>query len=278
MLPSLQMISKILTAFNTTRLRSVVWVVPCTIYKTGAEAWALMKLFIELVGSLPIVAIFNPGSEKNSCVKDQNGFQEMAMDHAIKIEEIIEFKDFNLDTFHEHYAESYQVILPPPSDLKSALEANDPKILGDRLEAYRKLECDKLDGRLDSITFELKRNRESTKSEDSIPKCSILSENCRDIKIPKYEDCTREYCVRNEFNCALLGFLWCTERCAEYKVKNDTGCDRTNKRLDKTYNEDRENCFRDAEKKKRTVIINEKTILLSSMPKIMDSRKNASPW
>jgi len=79
---SLDAIEQTLLAVNRTKVRAFAWLVPCAERRSKKEALDLMTLFKEMSGAgVPIIAIFNPGSAENKCVKKPSEFQDLAARH-----------------------------------------------------------------------------------------------------------------------------------------------------------------------------------------------------
>eukprot|EP00435_Cladocopium_sp_Y103_P054999 s73_g18.t1 len=212
---SLDAIEKNLIAVNLTKIRAVGWLVPCTERRTKKEALELMKLLKDMTGEgIPTVAIFNPGSPENKCVKEPSDFQALARQHGVAIS-----------------------------------EGRDVKKLASRLKDIRRTRCQSLPSELQDTRNFMAGLRAKIKKEHLLAHCEM--QNCT-LSDPKMDDCLRQVCASEKKDCWRSGFRRkkrCIKVCAEYKTVTDQESKEGNQHRRKAAKQAHADCVATAEKR-----------------------------
>ena len=252
---SLWAIYETLRACNSTDIRAVAWVVPCTTHRTQVEAFDLMKLIKDMLGApIPFVAIFNPADPRNSCVTTDADFMNQAATHGLRIDDVIHIDDFDLIKFEERFAKTFRVILPP--ELERMLEKQDPKYLAAQIKKARDARCDELPGHLQALRTEMN----SVSASIVVPEASVgdcaqqpcTTKTCtpRHCTAPKVtiDDCSREVCISYDNVCSGWGpFKDCGLQCSSRKSYEDPGCITRNDHRASTAKQELDACLSQSE-------------------------------
>ena len=228
---SLDAIEQTLLAVNRTKVRAFAWLVPCAERRSKKEALDLMTLFKEMSGAgVPIIAIFNPGSAENTCVKKPSEFQELAARHKVVISEVIHFDNFDLKSIQSRYTMEYQVMIP--GNLHDLLKQKDVKHLASQLQDFRRTRCQSLPSELQETRNFMAGLRGEIQVENVAANCTW---NECPFKEPTLENSSSKVCSSEELRCEKYGRRrrrnkkTCTKVCAEYKVVTDQECVERNK-------------------------------------------------
>lgn len=227
---SLDAIKQTLLAVNRTKVRAFAWLVPCAERRSKKEALDLMALFKEMSGAgVPIIAIFNPGSAENKCVKKPSEFQALAARHKVVISEVIHFDNFDLKSIQSRYTMEYQVMIP--GNLHDLLKQKDVKHLASQLQDFRRTRCQSLPSELQETRNFMAGLRGEIQVENVAAKCR---RNECPFKEPTLESCSSKVCTSEKLECWRSGLFGmdkdCAKVCKEYKLVTDQECVKRNQR------------------------------------------------
>lgn len=234
--PTLAAIKETLTSVNGTQLRALVWVINCMEVRTSYEAIRTAALTSRSLGtSIPIVALFNPNSKGATCVKDPKAFVANALEHGVRVQEVLHMDAFRLTDFEARYSTAYPVHVP--STLAEDLARIDPDRLAadldkvvERMAKARKLRCDTLPGHLKDVRSSIAKVKAGVVDEGSFPICT--QSKCDHIGAPQPRSCSVKFCADYKKSCRscggfvgkVTGKSCCSEYCAREEMRDDTAC------------------------------------------------------
>jgi hypothetical protein len=236
--------STTLIGINGTDLRAVLWLVPCAEHRTKLEAIASMRAYMDMIGSeIPLVAIFNPASPHNACVKDRSSFLQVTREHGVNVRDVIHFDDFNLASFNDQFSEVHPILLPPVEIFHSFLEGQDPRVLAAKLKMRRELKCESIPSELSAVRGDVDSTRSELRSEGEVPGCS-KSGSCDHISLQGLENCDRSSCGEWGKTCSRTLSVKhnCNTFCKRYDHFQDGDCLARNQQKQDLYNSQYKAC------------------------------------
>jgi len=196
-----------------------------------------MKLFVKMIGtSIPIIAVFNPMSQSNKCLKEADTFLQFTKSQELTIAEVVNINEFNLSTFRSKYKDHHKVVLP--SNLNDIFDSSDPNCAAGKIKKFRELECSTVHEKLQNTRAQLDAHHSKLRSESTIAACPAVSQ-CN-IAQPRVEDCSYMACVQWGEHCDRFMFfsLGCDTYCARHERRDRPDCvARNNNARDKFNNE-----------------------------------------